>query len=284
MTYGIEVTNTDGSILIGDVPPLLQVTQQGSITIQTINNDIYGYNNTTLGTYFGVAKLPAAVNGKNWAFSFSGTALITVPYGYAGIPEVYWGVFCVVCNNAGTATPALLFPKAWIGQSISYVLLDYPTSATSGWGIELRNSANQVILSTGNPLFVFKDQVVNSDMGSFAPDPFNQSVIAGVGYAVNLPHTVPAGKTPYIVGTNMMRDCWADPVFNTQWTNNLLTMFNIHTIYSTYINMRTLYILYANAGYYNWWRRTPNTSVTPWIPWLFDGIQPNSLQIGYVVS
>jgi len=245
MTYGVEVTNTDGSILIGDLPPLLQVIEKGTLTIQSTTN-----------TYFGYAYIPESANGKQIAFSFSGTASVDIDWG-SGIST--YGVYPIRANN-GTADVSLLaFPKSWVGQSIDYLVLDFPTSASTGYGIELRNAANQVVLTSSKEIFIIKDRHPQpySSNGTWGylqyQNPYPPYVVTGS--ASNFSNTVPTGKKPYILLSGWMRDSWSMYQISNgsvYFTNNWSVTHNIHSVTNTNTSIRNnviQYAMYSNYGY-----------------------------------
>jgi hypothetical protein len=268
MSYGIEITNTDGSILIGEMPPLLQVIEQGTITIVDATG-IAGtgsYPTDFFSTYFGVAKMPASAAGKQWAFSFSGDS--TTNYG-----GLLYGTFAVQVTVGAVQVPGILFPKAWVGQSIDYAILDYPTNSTSGYGLQVNNASGVPILSTGNPMFVFSNRHVNPrSYSTYAPDFFNPGIPAGNGSVVNFANTVPSGKKPYIVGSNYLRDCWLDFYPNTDYSNNWAVIHNIHSVTNTNTAIRSRITIYYN-NYYGY----------EFQKWDSPNFLHNPVQIGYIV-
>jgi hypothetical protein len=274
MAFGLEVINTDGSILIGDTPPLLQVIESGTITL--VSNDVNAVIGT--GSYpanfytnnFSLAKMPVSCLGKQWAFSFSGNATTNAPYGLSGVTSLTYGAFAVSCNNNGTIVPGLLFPKSWQGQSISYVILDFPIAATSGYGLEVRNAANTVVLSTGNPLFIYKDAVNDLGYGTnWAREP-DAAFPPTNGTVVNKTLTIPSGKTPYILGSNYLRD-----VFLFHEGNNFYNYYpiclNIMSVSTSNVSFLTRYARRAIYNYYTFQLRDD------------AGFQHAKIQVGYVV-
>lgn len=268
MAYGIEVKNTDGSILIGDIPPLLQVIEKGTITIESATGIVGqgSYPSTFFSSYFGVAKMPVSSIGKQWAFSFSGSA--TVNYG-----GLLYGVFSVKVTSGSNEVMGILFPISWIGQTIDYAILDYPTTSTSGFGLQIKSSGGATILSTGNPTFIIKNRHINPrSFSTYAPDFFNPAVPASNGTAVDFTNTIPSGKKPYILGSNLVRDCWLDSWPAADYSNNWSVIHNIHSVTTTNTNVRSRITIYYNNYYGYTFQRFDNSNFIY-----------NAIQIGYIV-